>query len=231
MSDQILVVDDELEIANLVKIYLEQEGYAVLTCANGADALDLICRNEFSLAILDVMLPDMDGFELCRRIREREMWPILMLTAKDEEGDKIHGLTLGADDYLTKPFRPMELVARVKAQLRRRQQYDQAGGQTERIYYYKGLVLDVQAHKCRLDERPLELTPTEFTILKLLLEHRGRVISGEELFHLVWQEAYYIKNNNSISVHMRHLRAKLGDTMEHPKYIRTVWGVGYTIEG
>ena len=155
-----------------------------------------------------------------------------MLTAKGETMDKVTGLTLGADDYMTKPFLPLELVARVKAQLRRYKTYNQMQEpeDPEGLIIYGGLVLDVESHECTLNERPLVLTPTEFAILRILCEHKGGVVSAEELFRGVWGEEYYDKRNNTISVHIRHLREKLGDSFDNPRYIKTVWGCGYKIE-
>ena len=156
-----------------------------------------------------------------------------MLTAKDEETDKITGLTLGADDYITKPFRPLELVARVKSQLRRYKKYNPAHSEEEEAdtLAHSGLVMKLTTHECFLNEKPLILTPTEFSILQILLENKGRVISAEELFHRIWQDEYYSKSNNTITVHIRHLREKMNDTLSRPKYIKTIWGVGYKIDG
>lgn len=234
MPDKILIVDDETEIADLLEVYLKSENYTVYKFYGGRDALACVREQEIDLALLDVMLPDMDGFTLCRKIREEYQFPVIMLTAKEEETDKITGLTLGADDYITKPFRPLEVVARVKAQLRRYKMYNTAPGKQgqdqDQVITYSGLTLDAARHECRLNEQVLDLTPTEFSILRILLERRGSVVSAEELFHQIWKDEYYSKNNNTITVHIRHLREKMQDTADRPKYIKTVWGVGYKIE-
>lgn len=230
MSEKILVVDDEREIADLVTLYLENEGYQVFKCYSGPDAMWIIEQEQLDMAILDVMLPGIDGMEICKRIRENHNYPVIMLTAKGEETDKITGLTLGADDYITKPFLPLELVARVKAQMRRYKRYN-TGGREEDVITVSGLVLNIKTHQCFLNEMPLNLTPTEFSILRILSARKGQVVSAEELFHLIWEDEYYTKNNNTITVHIRHLREKMGDSFENPKYIKTVWGCGYKIEG
>lgn len=234
MSDSILIVDDEKEITDLVALYLENENFTVQRAYSVSEALACIDQQgpALDLAILDIMLPDGDGFQLCRQIRQRYQFPIIMLTAKGEEIDKITGLTLGADDYMTKPFMPLELVARVKAQLRRYKRY-QSGATVENgpeELICSGLMLNPRTHECTLNERPLSLTPTEFSILHILLQQRGSVVSAEELFHQIWKDEYYTKNNNTITVHIRHLREKMGDSFENPKYIKTVWGCGYKIE-
>lgn len=231
MPYTILVVDDEPEIADLIELYLKNEGFAVHTCYTASAALACIETEHLDLALLDVMLPDTDSFAICRKIRETHTYPVIMLTARDQEIDKILGLTLGADDYITKPFRPLEMIARVKAQLRRSTQYNRTEGETdERVIAFSGLVLNQDTHECTLDEKPLSLTPTEFSILWFLCANRGRVISSEELFHEVWGEKYFTGSNNTVMVHIRHLREKMHDAAEHPKYIKTVWGVGYKIE-
>ncbi|MDU7336705.1 MAG: VanR-ABDEGLN family response regulator transcription factor [Clostridium sp.] len=233
MQEKIIIVDDEHEIADLVELFLNNEGYKIFKFYSAQDALACIEKTELDLAILDVMMPEISGFELCRKIREKYTYPIVMLTAKEEEIDKITGLTLGADDYITKPFRPLELVARVKAQLRRYKKYNPsyAVEAEESVITHSGLVMDIKTHQCFLDERPLTLTPTEFSILRILLEQKGNVVSAQELFHKIWQDEYYNKSNNTITVHIRHLREKMNDTVENPKYIKTIWGVGYKIEG
>ena len=232
MPTHILIVDDEPEIADLVELYLTNENFTVHKFYSPYDAYQCVASQRLDLAILDVMMPGMDGFALLQKIRKDYTFPVLMLTAKEEEIDKINGLALGADDYITKPFRPLELVARVKAQLRRFTRYNPAepGGRQESTIAFSGLVLNQDTHECLLNEKPLSLTPTEFSILYYLLSNRGKVVSSEELFHAVWGDKYYTNNNNTVMVHIRHLREKMGDSAENPKYIRTVWGVGYKIE-
>lgn len=231
MYTKILVVEDEKTIANLIELYLKNENFIVFKCNTGTEAMKVIENEELDMAILDIMLPDIDGFSICQRIRDSYNFPIIMLTAKDEEMDKITGLTLGADDYITKPFRPLELVARVKAQLRRFTKYNQLNKtQKESVISIGGLLLDKNTHECFLNERPLSLTPTEFSILWVLCENKGQVISSDKLFHKVWGDKYFTNSNNTIMVHIRHLREKMKDSAENPKYIKTVWGVGYKIE-
>ncbi len=232
MSSKILVVDDEKEIADLVALYLENENFTVIKCYTAMDALRCIEEETLDMAILDVMLPGMSGLELCRKIREKYQYPVIMLTAKGEEIDKITGLTLGADDYITKPFLPLEMVARVKAQIRRYTRYNQSENKKkeEEVIVHSGLVLNIRTHECTLNERPLTLTPTEFSILRILCQQKGNVVSAEELFREIWGDEYYSKSNNTITVHIRHLREKMGDSFEEPKYIKTVWGCGYKIE-
>ena len=231
MAANVLVVDDEQAIADLIELYLKNENYNVYKFYNGGDALNCIENEKIDLAVLDVMLPDENGFAICQRIREKHNFPVIMLTAKSEEIDKITGLTLGADDYITKPFQPLEMVARVKAQLRRFTKYN-AGepASEENNIVFSGLVLDRNTHECTLNEKPIALTPTEFSILWVLASNRGRVVSSEELFHEVWGEKYYSNSNNTVMVHIRHIREKMHDSAERPKYIKTVWGVGYKIE-
>lgn len=234
MSGTILVVDDEKEIADLLELYLSNDGFDVRKCYTGSEALAVIEQETFDVAILDLMLPEVSGFELCKRIRQTEIYPVIMLTAKDAEIDKITGLTIGADDYVTKPFLPLEVIARVKAQLRRYRRYNLGnadGVKAAGEYLVCGDVsLNVKAHQCFQGEREISLTPTEFALLKVLFENRGRVVSAEDLFHAIWAEEYYTKGNNTVSVHIRHIREKLNDTAEKPRYIKTVWGVGYKVD-
>ena len=231
MSDKILIVDDEVEIADLIETYLKNEDYAVYKFYSAKDALACINETELDLAILDVMLPDIDGFTICRKIREKHTYPVIMLTAKDAETDKITGLTLGADDYITKPFQPLEMVARVKSQLRRYKKYNlPQTTKTDHILCCSDLIVDTKKHECLQNNKPVSLTPTEFSILQILLENKSNVLSGEELFRRIWKDEYYTKSNNTITVHIRRLREKLNDTLENPKYIKTIWGVGYKID-
>ena len=226
----ILIVDDEREIADVVELYLQTE-FNVLKFYTGEEALACIDKMKIDLAILDVMLPDIDGFSILRKIREKHTFPVIMLTAKTGDIDKITGLTLGADDYIPKPFNPLELVARVKAQLRRFKRYNTGTKQEEDVIVNGGLILNIKTHECTLNEKPLQLTPTEFSLLRILCQNKGNVVRADEIFRNIWGEEYYSKNNNTITVHIRHLREKMGDSFESPKYIKTVWGVGYKIEG
>lgn len=226
----ILVVDDEKEIADLVEVCLENEGYRVCKYYSSLEALAGYEKDKPDLAIIDIMMPGMDGLALCRRIREKAVFPIIMLTAKNGDIDKITGLANGADDYLTKPFNPLELVARVKAQLRRYLIYqlkEQEDG--AHIIEINGLVINNETHEVTLYEKPLRLTPTEFEILWLLCQNRGKVISSEELFERVWQEKY-LDSNNTVMVHIRRLREKMHEPSRNPQFIKTVWGVGYKID-
>lgn len=229
MAEEILIVDDEREIADLVEVYLANDGYSVRKCFTAAEALRLVETAKVDLAILDVMLPDMDGFSLCRRIREKHLFPIIMLTAKIADADKIMGLTLGADDYLTKPFNPLELLARVKTQLRRYTRYNAPREDPGDEIDIRGLTISRASHRCALYGREVALTPLEFSILWYLCAHQGRVVSSEELFEAVWGERY-IDANNTVMTHIARLREKLGEPSRRPKFIKTVWGVGYTIE-
>ena len=229
MATNILVVDDEPEIADLVSVYLRGEGFQVFTCGTGTEALQVVRQEKIDLAVLDVMLPDISGMTLCAEIRRTCQFPILMLTAKTEDTDKITGLTVGADDYMTKPFSPLELVARVKAQLRRYTSYNSGEKEGEDTLSINGLTINKTTHQCWLYDQLLSLTPIEFDLLWLLCANRGRVISAEELFETVWGEKY-LDRNNTVMVHIRRLREKLGEPSRNCRFIKTVWGVGYKIE-
>ena len=231
MGAEIMIVDDEAAIADLVAVYLQNEGYAVHKCGCAAEALSCVERQRLDLAILDVMLPDISGFTLCSEIRREHHFPVIMLTARTEDVDKITGLTIGADDYITKPFNPLELVARVKAQLRRYTRYNEAeraAGDRD-VIDVNGLTINRATHECWLYDKPLSLTPIEFDILWMLCENRGQVISAERLFESVWGEKY-LDRNNTVMVHIRRLREKMGEPSRNPRFIKTVWGVGYKID-
>ncbi len=222
----ILVVDDEIEIADLIELYLKNEGYNVYKTYSSKKALKIIKQRKIDLAILDIMMPDIDGFTLCQIIRKKYNFPIIMVTAKITDADKIKGLNIGADDYITKPFMPLELIARVKAQLRRYISYNQ---NKNKIIAIKDLVLDKDKHECLKNSQKISLTPTEFSILYLLAENANKVVTTEKLFEEVWQEPYLTSSSATLMVHIRHLREKLGEN-DKIKYINTIWGVGYQIE-
>lgn len=229
---KILVVDDEKEIADLIEVYLVADGWDVIKCENGTDALRIIETESLSMAILDVMLPDVDGFTICRRIREKYFYPVIMLTAKSEDLDKITGLTIGADDYITKPFNPLELMARVKTQFRRCETYNHPEKREEiqgDFIDIRGLSISRSTHKCMMNGKEIFLTPIEFSILLYLCENRGRVISSEEIFEQVWGEKF-LDSNNTVMSHIGKIREKMQDSGRRPRYIKTVWGVGYQIE-
>lgn len=230
MGSKILVLDDEKEIADVIALYLRNDGYEVETAYTGRAAVEAIRREPPDLALLDVMLPDVDGFRILQKIREKYTFPVIMLTAKTEYTDKITGLTLGADDYIAKPFNPLELVARVKAQLRRCTKYNDTGAASGSLIDFAGLLMNRDTHECSYNERALVLTPIEFDILWLLCENRGKVISSEQLFEQIWKEKYFKNSNNTVMVHIRHLREKMGDGRRKSDFIKTVWGVGYKVE-
>ncbi len=226
MADKIIVVDDEREIADLIGLYLENDGYEVKKFQTGEQALRDIDDCEPALAVLDVMLPDTDGFTLLRRIREEHSFPVIMLTARVTDSDKILGLTIGADDYITKPFNPLELTARVKTVLRRcRRAVD-----TDFERDIRGLTINKQSRKCLLFGEALSLTPTEFDILWYLCENAGRVVTSEELFRAVWKEKYLSASSNTVMAHIGRLREKMHEPPRKPRFVKTVWGVGYEIE-
>ena len=232
MDPHILIVDDERAITDLVGIYLQNEGYRVTLTYNGADAAKAILEQDFDLAVLDIMLPDIDGFELLRTIRAEHTYPVIMLTARGSQNDKIEGLSLGADDYVAKPFRPLELVARCKAQLRRYTSYgSRATEEDSAELSVDGLTINKDSRTVTVDERPVRCTPLEYAILLYLVEHRGKVVSVEELFSAVWGEEFMASSSNTVMVHIRHLREKIGDDAANPRFIKNIWGVGYTIEG
>ena len=227
----ILVVDDEKEIADVVELYLQNE-YHVLKFYTGQEALECIEKTNVDLAILDVMLPDIDGFTILRKIREKYTFPVIMLTAKTEYRDKITGLTMGADDYIPKPFNPLELTARVKSQLRRYTQLNPNSNVHETVkneISIRGLTINKDNHKVTVYDEEVKLTPIEFDILYLLASNPGKVFSTDEIFEKVWNEKVY-EANNTVMVHIRRLRGKMKEDERQDKIITTVWGVGYKIE-
>lgn len=229
MENNILVIDDEKEIRDLLEINLKNEGYNVFKADCGAEALKIIDIEEIHLAVLDIMMPGMDGIEVCRRIREKYNMPILMLSAKTEDMDKIQGIMTGADDYVCKPFNSLELIVRVRALLRRVYFLNAKMQVSEDLITIESMVIDKRKHIVTIDDNEVNLTAREFEILYLLATNRGRVFSAEEIFEKVWKERYY-QSNNTVMVHMSRLRDKLEKYMEGNKIIHTVWGVGYKIE-
>ncbi|MBC7254334.1 MAG: response regulator transcription factor [Actinobacteria bacterium] len=221
-GELILVVDDEPNIIELARLYLEKEGFRVAEARSGEEALRLFEDLHPALMVLDIMIPEPDGWEVCRRIRSRSALPIIMLTAREDEVDKVVGLELGADDYLTKPFSPRELVARVKAVLRR----TAPAGEPRDVLHVEDLVIDASRRKVFQREREVELTPREFDLLYALALNRGIVLSREKLLERVWGYDYY-GDTRTVDVHIRHIRDKLGDNPQEPRYLETVWGVGY----
>lgn len=228
MGQTVLVVDDEVEIADLVELYLKNEGFAVRKFYNGHDALECVRTEELDLAILDVMLPDIDGFTLCARIREEHFWPIIMLTAKVEDIDKIMGLTIGADDYITKPFSPLEVQARVRSHLRR---YTALGGMTSQPgkLINGGICLDNESRELTVDGEPVLLTPIEYSILLFLMRAPGKVFSSAEIYRAVWKEEP-LGSDGAVAVHIRHLREKIEINPSEPRYLKVIWGQGYKME-
>ena len=229
MEANILVVDDEPEIADLVEVYLQSEGCTVYKCNTGTQALAVVNSRSVDLAILDVMLPDISGFVLCGEIRKDHHFPVLMLTAKAEDMDKITGLTIGADDYITKPFNPLEVIARVKSQLRR---YTTLGGRErteDNVIRNGGIAMDDGAKSVTVDGESVSLTPIEYNILKLLLKSPGRVYSTSQIYEQVWNDPS-LGSENTVAVHIRHLREKIEIDPANPRYIKVVWGLGYKME-
>ena len=225
----ILICDDDSDIAAALEIYLKAEGYRTLRASNGREALDVASRETVHLALMDIMMPGMDGIAATVQLREQYNFPIILLTAKSEDSDKVLGLTLGADDYVTKPFNPMEVLARVKSQLRR---YTLLGGLSERpeLLVCRDIVLDDAQKRVTQGGEEVSLTPIEYSILKLLMENRNRVFSSRQIYESVWNDAAY-GAENTVAVHIRHLREKLEIDPSNPRYLKVVWGKGYKLEG
>lgn len=225
---KILVVDDDKEIVDSIAIFLQADGYAVEKAYNGLEALDVIMTKPVHLLLLDIMMPEMDGIKTLLKVRESKNIPVILISAKSEDADKILGLTAGADDYITKPFNPSELVARVKSQFRR---YTQLGSMPEKKpsrIEIRGLMVDTESKQVQVDGEEVRLTPLEYKILELLCRHPGRVFSTEEIYRRVWNEEAV--SDNAIAVHIRHIREKIEINPKEPRYLKVVWGVGYKIE-
>ncbi|SHM75502.1 DNA-binding response regulator, OmpR family, contains REC and winged-helix (wHTH) domain [Anaerosporobacter mobilis DSM 15930] len=231
MTMTILIVDDDKEIAELVEIYLIGEGYQVFKAYHAKEALEILSKEEVHLVILDIMMPGIDGIQLCKQIRVDNAVPIIMLSAKSTDDDKINGLATGADDYVTKPFNPLELLARVKSQLRRYTQFNsgQSTDKQEKIIQLENLNINRETHSVRSYDREVKLTPIEFEILFLLASNKGKVFSTEEIFERVWNEKIF-EANNTVMVHIRRIREKIELDSREVQIIKTVWGVGYKID-
>lgn len=232
MNEHILVVDDDQEIRKLIQIYLENDGYTCHLASDGEEALRMVREQPIELMVLDVMMPKVDGLEVCREVRQERNLPIIMLSAKSEDIDKIHGLTSGADDYMTKPFSPLELIARVKSQLRRFKILNNTGGgvnQTKSEISIDGLYINTATHEVKVNGSSVKLTPREFDILLLLAQNKGVVFSTDKIYETVWEEDPF-ETRNTVMVHIRKkIREKIETNPREPVYVKTVWGVGYKI--
>ena len=232
----ILVVDDDKEIVNAIEIYLSQEGYHIIKAYDGEESLEKLKENEIHLIILDIMMPNKDGIETLQEIRKDKTIPVIMLSAKSEDYDKIAGLNTGADDYVTKPFNPLELIARVKSNIRRYVDFSHANdtngknkNQKEKVLKTGTLEMNDETKKVMVDGKDIKLTATEYNILKFLLENKGKVYSIEQIYENVWNEESY-GAENIIAVHIRHIREKIEINPKDPKYLKVIWGIGYKVE-
>ncbi|MDZ4619216.1 response regulator transcription factor [Bacillus cereus] len=229
-KETVMVVDDEKEIRELIAIYLKNEGYRVLQAEDGEEGLELLKKNEVHLIVLDIMMPKIDGIHMCMKVREIAEMPIIMLSAKTQDMDKILGLTTGADDYVTKPFNPLELIARIKSHLRRYMRMN--GGisvKNENELEMGDMKINVTTHKVTVADEEVKLTPREFAILELLARNQGMVMSAEKIYERVWKEEAF-QAYNTVMVHIRKIREKIEENPRKPRYVKTVWGVGYKIE-
>ncbi|GAB6513297.1 response regulator transcription factor [Bacillus cereus] len=226
-KEKILIVDDDIEIRKIISIYLKNEGYEIIDAPDAIEALDILRNTTIDLIILDIMLPKMDGIEACLKIREQYQMPIIFLSAKDEDIDKIQGLMSGAEDYITKPFNPLELMARIKSQLRRYRIY-----QTEEVKQFiheiGHLKVDEETRQVFIRNEEVRLTPKEFDILSLLVRNKGKVFSVEKIYEMVWEDLFY-KSDNTVMVHITKIREKIEENPRQPVYLKTVWGVGYRV--
>ncbi|PFT64586.1 DNA-binding response regulator [Bacillus cereus] len=226
-KEKILIVDDDIEIRKIVSIYLKNEGYEIIDASDAIEALETLRNTTIDLIILDIMLPKMDGIEACLKIREQYQMPIIFLSAKDEDIDKIQGFMSGAEDYITKPFNPLELMARIKSQLRRYRVY-----QTEEVKQFiheiGHLKVDEETRQVFIRNEEVRLTPKEFDILSLLVRNKGKVFSVEKIYEMVWEDSFY-KSDNTVMVHITKIREKIEENPRQPVYLKTVWGVGYRV--
>ena len=227
-ANHILIVEDDKEIREGIEIYLRSQGYEVFQAADGVEGLKVLEQEEIHLAIVDIMMPRMDGIQMTMKLREKYDFPVIMLSAKSEEVDKITGLNLGADDYVTKPFTPMELMARVNSQLRRYRKFMEKLEVKENVHVIGGLEINEETVEVTVDGKPVKLTPIEYKILLLLAKNPGRVFSAEEIYERVWQEKAV--GTDTVMVHVRNIREKIELDPKNPKYLKVVWGVGYKIE-
>ncbi|NIK78453.1 DNA-binding response OmpR family regulator [Paenibacillus castaneae] len=227
--ETILMVDDEKEILKLMDIYFKNEGYTMLKAANGLEALELLEQHKVDLIILDVMMPLMDGLEACMKIREKNHIPIIMLSAKTQDIDKISGLSIGADEYVTKPFSPLVLLASVKSHIRRYKQFNHQSVTNDNEITIDDLIINTATHTVTVDQQPVKLTPREFAILKLLAVNKGIVLSMDKIYETAWNEPF-MESKNTVMVHIRKIREKIEKDTQNPKFIKTVWGIGYKME-
>ena len=226
----ILVVDDDKEIVNAIEIYLKREGYNIIKAYNGIEALEKVANNDIHLIILDIMMPEKDGIETLAEIRKTKTIPVILLSAKSEDYDKISGLDTGADDYITKPFNPLELIARVKSNIRRYVDFGSIAKKNDQNILKTGeLEIDDETKKVTVDGKDIKLTATEYNILKFLLKNKGKVFSISQIYENVWNEESY-GAENIIAVHIRHIREKIEINPKEPKYLKVIWGIGYKIE-
>lgn len=228
-TNTILVCDDDKEIVDAIEIYLSQEGYHILKAYDGLQAVSMMEKHEIQLLIIDIMMPKLDGLRATLKIREKSSIPIIILSAKSEDADKILGLNIGADDYVTKPFNPLELVARVKSQLRRYTKLGNAAEDAQKVYQTGGLVMNDDLKEVTVDGEPVKLTPIEYNILLLLVKNQGKVFSINQIYESIWNEDA-IGADNTVAVHIRHIREKIEINAKEPRYLKVVWGIGYKVE-
>lgn len=228
-KNTILVCDDDREIVDAIEIYLSQEGYRILKAYDGVQAVEILEQEDVQLLLIDIMMPKLDGLRATLKIREKSSIPIIILSAKSEDADKILGLNIGADDYVTKPFNPLELVARVKSQLRRYTKLGNAMDENQKIYQTGGLVMNDDLKEVTVDGEQVKLTPIEYNILLLLVKNQGKVFSINQIYESIWNEDA-IGADNTVAVHIRHIREKIEINAKEPRYLKVVWGIGYKVE-